>query len=162
MTVRKSAAKVVGQVFNRSSTCPWRDGRLKTCPTPCCTFNPPTWQLLCQAPLAFCVALYRSRPSMITDRIASEPRATLPQLRAGSRAIPVPENTRPVVSVGAPMLYKLGRFLQLLGLLVTPVGVAGNLAREDLIDLKTSLAIAAGGATVFFLGWLLQQRARPS
>jgi hypothetical protein len=60
------------------------------------------------------------------------------------------------------MLYKLGRFLQLLGLLVTPVGVAGNLAREDLIDLKTSLAIAAGGAAVFFLGWLLQQRARPS
>jgi hypothetical protein len=60
------------------------------------------------------------------------------------------------------MLYKIGRFLQLLGLLITPVGVAGNLAREELIDLKTSLAIAAGGALLFFLGWLLQQRARPS
>jgi hypothetical protein len=60
------------------------------------------------------------------------------------------------------MLYKLGRFLQLLGLLITPVGVAGNLAREDLVDLKTSLGIAVGGVTVFFVGWLLQQRARPS
>jgi hypothetical protein len=59
------------------------------------------------------------------------------------------------------MLYKLGRSLQLLGLLIAPVGVAGNLARPEEVDVKTSLGIAGLGIGVFFLGWLLQQAARP-
>ncbi len=59
------------------------------------------------------------------------------------------------------MLYKLGRFLQLLGLLILPVGVAGNIAREDTVTLKVSLTIALAGMLVFFVGWLLQQAARP-
>lgn len=42
-------------------------------------------------------------------------------------------------------------------MLILPVGVAGNMAREDLVDLKTSLAIAAAGIAVFAVGWLLQQ-----
>jgi hypothetical protein len=59
------------------------------------------------------------------------------------------------------MTYKLGRFLQLLGLLIAPVGIAGNLARPEEITVKISLAIAAGGMLVFLLGWLIQQAGRP-
>ena len=62
------------------------------------------------------------------------------------------------------MLYKLARFLQVLGLLICPVGIAGNVAEkngEPVVPLKTSLMIAAGGALVFTLGWLLQQATRP-
>ncbi|HEV3204872.1 MAG TPA: hypothetical protein VGY77_10835 [Gemmataceae bacterium] len=58
------------------------------------------------------------------------------------------------------MVFKIGRFLQLLGLLIAPVGIAGNLARPDEVDVKTTLAIAAFGITVFVIGWLLQQAAR--
>ena len=59
------------------------------------------------------------------------------------------------------MLYKLGRFLQLLGLLIMPVGVAGNLARPEQVGVAAELAILGGGLGVFGLGWLLQQGARP-
>jgi hypothetical protein len=52
------------------------------------------------------------------------------------------------------MLYKLGRFLQLLGLLITPIGIGGNLAEQ--IDVRTSLEIAAVGIGVFMIGWLVQ------
>lgn len=55
------------------------------------------------------------------------------------------------------MLYKLGRFLQLLGLIIVPVGVSGNLARPDEVTVKTTLLIAAAGVGVFYLGRLLQQ-----
>jgi len=59
------------------------------------------------------------------------------------------------------MLYKLSRFLQLLGLLICPVGIAGNVARPEDVTLKASLMIAAGGILVFVLGWLLQQTTKP-
>jgi hypothetical protein len=59
------------------------------------------------------------------------------------------------------MLYKLGRGLQLLGLLLLPVAIAGNVAREDQINLKVSLAISAAGVLIFVLGWFLQQTGRP-
>lgn len=60
------------------------------------------------------------------------------------------------------MLYKLGRFLQLLGLLLLPVGIAGNLVPEPRqLDLRTSLTISVCGMLVFVLGWLLQQGSRP-
>jgi hypothetical protein len=55
------------------------------------------------------------------------------------------------------MLYKFGRFLQLLGMIILPVAIAGNLAREDLIDLKTSLVLSGVGIAVFAVGWLIQQ-----
>jgi uncharacterized membrane protein YGL010W len=55
------------------------------------------------------------------------------------------------------MLYKLGRFLQLLGMIILPVAITGNLAREDLIDLKTSLVLSGVGIAVFAVGWLIQQ-----
>jgi len=60
----------------------------------------------------------------------------------------------------AEMLYKLGRFLQLLGLLVLPVGVAGNIARPEMVGVRATLAIATAGIAVFAAGWGLQQLSR--
>jgi hypothetical protein len=59
------------------------------------------------------------------------------------------------------MWYSLGRVLQLMGLLVLPVGVAGNVARPDAVDLKQSLGIAALGIALFSLGWFIQSKAPP-
>ncbi len=59
------------------------------------------------------------------------------------------------------MLYRLGRFLQLLGLLIAPVGLAGNLARQDLVSEGRELGILLIGVLVFGLGWSLQQGRRP-
>ena len=57
-------------------------------------------------------------------------------------------------------MYTLGRFLQLLGLLILPVAIAGNVAQERL-SLKESLGLSGVGVLVFSVGWLLQQGARP-
>jgi hypothetical protein len=57
------------------------------------------------------------------------------------------------------MLYKLGRFLQLLGLLILPIAIAGNVAREEQIDLKVSLIMSSVGILLFFVGWMIQPRA---
>jgi hypothetical protein len=43
------------------------------------------------------------------------------------------------------MRYVVARFLQLLGLILLPVGIAGNVARPEIIGLKESLYIAAAG-----------------
>jgi hypothetical protein len=59
------------------------------------------------------------------------------------------------------MLYKVGRLLQLLGLILLPVAIAGNVAREDQVNLKVSLTLSAVGVGVFVLGWWLQQATRP-
>ena len=59
------------------------------------------------------------------------------------------------------MLYKVGRVLQLIGLVLPLVAIAGNVARPDEIELKTSLTMSGVGIALFFLGWLLQQLARP-
>lgn len=59
------------------------------------------------------------------------------------------------------MLYKLGRFLQLLGLLIVPVGLAGTFAKPNEVGERAELTIAAAGALVFFVGWLVQQGTRP-
>ena len=58
------------------------------------------------------------------------------------------------------MLYKLGRFLQITGMILLPVGIAGNLARPDEVDLRTSLTISAIGIIVFGAGYFLQQMGR--
>jgi hypothetical protein len=57
------------------------------------------------------------------------------------------------------MLYRIGRLLQLIGLLLLPVGIAGNLVPDPdrQISLKTSLLISAAGVTVFYIGWRLQE-----
>ena len=58
------------------------------------------------------------------------------------------------------MVYKLGRFLQLAGLIILPFAISGNVAEK--LDLKQSLLLSAVGMVVFFLGWLLQQTSKPS
>ena len=61
------------------------------------------------------------------------------------------------------LLYKLGRLLQVVGMILLPLAVAGNLVPEEAhrIDLRTSLAMSAVGVAVFVVGWLLQQAGRP-
>ena len=59
------------------------------------------------------------------------------------------------------MLYKLGRFLEILGLIIVPVGVSGNLARPDDVTVKTTLLIAGAGVGVFYAGRLLQRAGEP-
>jgi hypothetical protein len=58
-------------------------------------------------------------------------------------------------------VYRLGRFLQLLGLLIAPVGLAGNLARPDQVNEWRELGILGGGIIIFGIGWLLQRGAKP-
>ena len=62
------------------------------------------------------------------------------------------------------LLYKLGRFLQVVGMILLPLAVAGNLVPEEAhrLDLRTSLSLSAVGIAVFAVGWLLQQSGRPS
>jgi hypothetical protein len=57
------------------------------------------------------------------------------------------------------MLYKLGRFLQFIGLVLVPVGIAGNLARPAEFTVWYTLAVSGVGMGLFGLGWLLQQSA---
>lgn len=59
------------------------------------------------------------------------------------------------------MLFRLGRGLQLVGMIVAPVGVAGNVLDPEKVRVQDSLAIAAVGIAVFVVGWLIQQVARP-
>jgi hypothetical protein len=63
------------------------------------------------------------------------------------------------------MMYGLARLLQLVGLVLVPLAVAGNLAEiagaENRLDLRASLVMAGIGIGLFYLGWLLQQRVKP-
>ena len=58
------------------------------------------------------------------------------------------------------MWYKLGRLLQLIGLILLPLAIAGNLSPERPMDLRASLTLSAVGVIVFGLGYLLQQMGR--
>jgi hypothetical protein len=59
------------------------------------------------------------------------------------------------------MLYKIGRFLQLVGLILLPVGMAGNLAHPKEFNTQSMLAMLAVGGGVFTAGYLLQQASKP-
>lgn len=59
-------------------------------------------------------------------------------------------------------LYRIGRLLQLGGLILLPVAIAGNVADPERVDLRQSLTLSGAGMMVFFLGWLLQQASRRS
>lgn len=64
------------------------------------------------------------------------------------------------------MLYGLARVLQLAGLVLVPVAVAGNLAELAgpgvRLDLKESLLLSGLGIALFYAGWWLQQKVKPS
>jgi len=57
------------------------------------------------------------------------------------------------------LLYKLGRFLQVVGMILLPVAIAGDASGQT--SFKTFLAVSAVGVVVFMVGWLLQQAGRP-
>jgi hypothetical protein len=55
------------------------------------------------------------------------------------------------------MLYKLGRLLQVIGLLLLPIAMAGNLVPDIPVSLGNMLALTVLGVLVFFVGYSLQQ-----
>jgi hypothetical protein len=55
------------------------------------------------------------------------------------------------------MRYPLGRTLQLVGLLILPFAIVSELVGK--VGLGQSMLIAAGGAAVFYVGFLIQGRA---
>lgn len=58
------------------------------------------------------------------------------------------------------MYYKLGRFLQFLGLFVVlPLALAGSMMEK--IEVKDMFILSAVGVGVFSLGWLLQESGKP-
>lgn len=59
------------------------------------------------------------------------------------------------VGVGT-VRYRLGRFLQLLGLCIVPSGIAGNVLYPQTVTEGVMLAILAGGASVFYVGRSIQ------
>lgn len=58
-------------------------------------------------------------------------------------------------------LYQVGRFLQVVGMLVMPAGMVGNIVDPLRVDLKTSLLVAGAGIVLFTLGYLIQQASKP-
>jgi hypothetical protein len=58
------------------------------------------------------------------------------------------------------MLYKFGRLLQIVGLILLPLAIAGNLSPEHPLSLGSSLTLSAVGIAVFSLGFLIQQAGR--
>ena len=52
--------------------------------------------------------------------------------------------------------YRLGRFLQLLGLCILPTGIAGNVLYPAVVTEGVMFVILGAGAGVFLLGWLVQ------
>jgi hypothetical protein len=57
------------------------------------------------------------------------------------------------------MVYRLARLLQLMGLVILPVAIAGELAER--LSLGESLVLSAFGLAVFLAGWLLQKGSQP-
>jgi hypothetical protein len=58
------------------------------------------------------------------------------------------------------MMYKVGRVLQVIGLVLLPFAMAGNLARPDQFGLWYTHGLSSIGILVFTLGWMLQQASR--
>jgi predicted acyltransferase len=59
------------------------------------------------------------------------------------------------------MLYKVGRFLQVVGMILLPIAMAGNLVPEKPLDSRAMLLLALVGVGVFGLGYLIQQVGKP-
>jgi hypothetical protein len=57
------------------------------------------------------------------------------------------------------MLYRIARFLQLVGLIIVPIAISGNVA--DQLTLWRSLSLSAAGVLLFVIGWALQQFVKP-
>jgi hypothetical protein len=59
------------------------------------------------------------------------------------------------------MLYRIGRLLQVVGMIILPVALAGNVARPDEVTLGTMLSLSVFGIVLFYLGREIQQAGRP-
>jgi uncharacterized membrane protein YjfL (UPF0719 family) len=57
------------------------------------------------------------------------------------------------------MLYKLGRLMQLIGLIILPIAMAGEIAQS--FSLGRMLVWATVGIVVFGIGWWLQRAGQP-
>jgi hypothetical protein len=51
--------------------------------------------------------------------------------------------------------YRVGRALQVAGMIILPFGIASELMNK--VSLGESLLIAAGGMLVFYVGYLVQE-----
>ena len=62
-------------------------------------------------------------------------------------------------------MYKLARALQLIGLIILPMAVAGNLVElagaDNRLSLGESLFMAGMGILCFMIGYFLQSRVKP-
>jgi hypothetical protein len=70
-----------------------------------------------------------------------------------------PEPEKPNGEAG--MLYRLGRFLQLFGMITLPLAIAGQLTPNNPMDVRTMMLLTGGGVLAFGVGWLLQEAGRP-
>ena len=58
------------------------------------------------------------------------------------------------------MIYNIARFLQLAGLIVLPIAIAGEVVPLRL-TLRESLSLSALGVLLFIIGWSIQQFVKP-
>ncbi len=58
------------------------------------------------------------------------------------------------------MLYYLGRFLQLIGLILLPVAIAGEVSQS--LNFRDFYIITGIGILLFTTGWLLQRNTKSS
>lgn len=59
------------------------------------------------------------------------------------------------------LLYKVGRLLQFVGMMLLPIAIAGNVVPDQPLDLRSSLTLSGVGVAIFVLGYLIQQKGRP-
>jgi hypothetical protein len=52
--------------------------------------------------------------------------------------------------------YRIGRLLQVLGMIILPFGIASELVGK--VGLGLSLLIAAGGTLLFYVGYVIQNQ----
>ncbi len=52
--------------------------------------------------------------------------------------------------------YRIGRFLQVLGMIILPFGIASELMGK--VGLGQSMLIAAGGTLLFYAGYVIQNQ----
>ncbi len=55
-------------------------------------------------------------------------------------------------------MYKIARAFQLLGLIILPLAISGNVAEK--LTLQESLLLSGAGMFIFFVGWGLQQKSK--
>jgi hypothetical protein len=59
-------------------------------------------------------------------------------------------------TIGDAMRYRLGRFLQVAGMIIAPLGVAGNILDKNAVTERHMLTTLCVGLLVFGLGRVIQ------